>query len=59
MAEGEELSAGSCFTILTDNMGMWHVSTKFIPQLLMVGQKENQLNICTDLAQQAEADENL
>jgi hypothetical protein len=39
-------------------MEMQQVSIKFIPQLLTVEQTVNQPNTCTDLLQQAEADEN-
>jgi hypothetical protein len=38
---------------------MQHVSTKFIPQILMAEHKDNWLNNCTDLLQQAETDENI
>jgi hypothetical protein len=36
---------------------MWHECEQFIPWHLVIEQKENQLNIGTDLFQQAESDE--
>jgi hypothetical protein len=43
--------------ISTAHLGMHHVSTKIRP-LLLDEQKENWLNLCADLLQHAEVDEN-
>jgi hypothetical protein len=47
-----------CQTILTENMGMKHVTTKSVPQLLTQEYKENHLSVVTDLPECAETNEN-
>jgi hypothetical protein len=39
--EDIRISAGSSFTNLTENMGIQHVSTKFIPWIMMPAHQEN------------------
>ena len=39
--------------MLTEDLKMKHVSTKFVPQLLTEDQKNNHLNVCYDLREQA------
>jgi len=49
MAEYVEMFVWSCFTVLIENSGMWLVSAKFIPQLLVVEEKEYQTFVQTFL----------
>ena len=39
--------------MLTEDLNMKHVSAKFAPQLLTEDQKNNRLNVCFDLREQA------
>jgi hypothetical protein len=58
MVEDIRISIGLCSTILTENLGIWHVSTEFVPCILITEQDTNQQNICTDALQKAEVDVN-
>jgi hypothetical protein len=58
MVEEIDVSYRSCEVILTENLGMIHVSAKFIPQLLTQEQKENCLFMSSDLLECADTDEN-
>lgn len=51
-------SVEACFTILAENSGAYHAIKKCFQQLLLLDQSKNWLNICTDILQQAEMDEN-
>lgn len=52
------ISTVLCLMISAEHLGMHHVSTKFIPWLLMDEQKENWLNLCADFLQYGKVDEN-
>ena len=47
------LSWSSCQRMLTEDLNMKRGSAKFIPQLLTEDQKNNGLNVCYDLREQA------
>jgi len=47
----------TCEAILTDDSEMKHVSTKFVPWLLVREQKENWLSVTSDLLECAENNE--
>jgi acyl CoA:acetate/3-ketoacid CoA transferase alpha subunit len=44
-----ELSFGSGESIMTEDLGMKHISMKFVPKLLTVEQKETRLAVARDL----------
>ena len=48
----------ACFTILTEDLGVYHVFSKCFQQLVMVDQRKDWVNICTILLQQAEMGDN-
>jgi hypothetical protein len=52
------LSFGLVQPIVTEDLGMKCVSAKFVPKLLTVKQKENQLAVARDLLQCADQDAN-
>ena len=47
------LSWSSCQRILTEDLNMKRVSAKFVPRFLTEDQKNNRLNVCYDLREQA------
>ena len=51
------LSWSSCQRMLTEDLNMKRVSTKFVPRLLTEDQKNNHLNVCYDLREQAGNDQ--
>ena len=53
ISEVTGLSWSSCQPMLTEDLNMKHVSAKFAPQLLTEDQKNNRLNVCFDLREQA------
>ena len=47
------MSLSSCQQMLTEDLNMKRVSPKFIPRLLTEDQKNNNLNVCYNLREQA------
>ena len=47
-----------CYKILTEDLQMRRVTTKYVPHLLMAGQKDDCVSICTDLHKRAQNDPN-
>jgi len=47
------ISHGTCHKILTEDLKMQHVTSKFVPRLLSVDQKQQQLDFCLDLKENA------
>ena len=47
------ISQGTCHKILTQNSKMRRVASKFMPRLLSVDQKQQQLDVCVDLKENA------
>jgi hypothetical protein len=56
MSEVVGILTSLCHAILTEDMGMRQMATKFIPQALTAKQKENHLFADTDLLQCAGSD---
>jgi len=50
------ISHGTCHKILTEDLKMRHVASKFVPRLLSVDQKQQQLDVCLDLKENAAND---
>jgi hypothetical protein len=51
-----EISCGGCQEILTENLNLCCIATKFIPQLLTNNQKQQRINMCLELREKAEED---
>jgi len=47
------ISHGTCDEILTEDLKMRRVATKFVPRLLSVDQKQQRLYVCLDLKENA------
>ena len=43
------ISHGTCYKILTEDLKMRRVASKFVPRLLSVDQKQQRLDVCLDL----------
>ena len=50
------ISHGTCHTILTEDMKMRRVASKFVPRLLSVDQKQQRLDVSLDLKENAAND---
>jgi hypothetical protein len=50
------ISYGVCQEILTENLNMHRISTKFVPQLLTDDQMQWRINICLELRERANED---
>jgi len=48
---------GTCQQVLTEELGTHHVATKFVPRILTADQKQQHVNICTELHQLTSNDE--
>jgi len=51
------ISYGTCQRVLTEELGMHHVAAKFVPRILTADQKQQHVNVCTELCQLASDDE--
>ena len=58
VADEVGISIGSCHQILTENLQMCCISTKFVPCLLTDNQKENRILISQELLANANGNEN-
>lgn len=58
MAEELNISFGSCQQILTENLQMRRVAAKFVPRLLTEQQKEHRVQVCQELLEMANDNEN-
>jgi len=47
------ISQGTCYKILTEDLKIRRVASKFVPRLLSVDQKQQKLDICLDLKENA------
>ena len=47
------ISHGTCHKILTEDLKMQCVASKFVPKLLSVNQKQQRLDVCLDLKENA------
>ena len=52
------ISHGTCHKILTEDLKMWRVASKFVPRLLSVDQKQKRLDVCLDLKENSAKDPN-
>ncbi|XP_011860288.1 PREDICTED: putative uncharacterized protein FLJ37770 [Vollenhovia emeryi] len=59
VAEDLNISIGSCHSIFTNDLGMRRVAAKFVPKLLTFDQKQNRINIATELLDSDRDDPNL
>ena len=50
------ISHGTCHKILTEDLKMRRVASKFVPRLLSVDQKQQRLDVCLDLKENAAND---
>jgi len=50
------ISQGTCHKILTEDLKMRRVASKFVPRLLSVDQKLQRLDVCLDLKENATND---
>jgi len=57
IAEEVEVGYGTCQWVLTEELGMHRVATKFVPRILTADQKQQNVNVCTELRQLASDDE--
>jgi hypothetical protein len=52
-----EIGNGTCQQVLMEELGMHHVTAKFVPRILTADQKQQSVNICTEIRQLASDDE--
>ena len=57
IAEEVEVGYGTCQRVLTEELGMHRVAAKFVPRILTADQKQQRVNVCTELRQLASDDE--
>jgi histone-lysine N-methyltransferase SETMAR len=57
IAEEVKVGYGTCQRVLTEELGMHRVAAKFVPRILTADQKQQRVNICTELRQLAFNDE--
>ena len=58
LAEECEISVGSCHEILTAKLKMHRVAAKFVPRLMTDDQKARRVQICQEMFERSEEDEN-
>jgi len=56
IAEEVEVGCGTCQRVLTEELGMHRVAAKFVPRILAADQKQQHVNVCTELRQFASDD---
>jgi len=57
IAEEVEIGYDTCQRVLTEELGMHHVTAKFVPRILTAVQNQQRVNACTGLRQLASDDE--
>jgi histone-lysine N-methyltransferase SETMAR len=57
IAEVVKVGYGTCQRVLTEELGMHRVTAKFVPRILTADQKQQHVNVCTELRQLASNDE--
>ena len=57
IAEEVEVGYGTCQQVLTEELGMHRVAAKFVSRILTADQKQQCVNVCTELRQLASDDE--
>jgi len=58
IAEEVGIDYGTCQRVLTEELAMQRVATKFMPRILTADQRQRRVNVCTELRQLASDDEN-
>jgi hypothetical protein len=53
IAEEVEVGYGTCQRVLTEELGRHCVAAKFVPRILTADQKQQRVNVCTELRQLA------
>ena len=51
IAEEVEIGYGTCQWVLMEELGMHRVTAKFVPRILTDDQKQQRINVCTELRQ--------
>jgi hypothetical protein len=57
LADTVGISYGVCQEILTKNLNVRHIATKFVPQLLTIDQKKWRVNVCLKIWEKANVDQ--
>jgi len=57
IAEEEGVGYGTCQRLLTEELGMHRVAAKFVSRILTADQKQQRVNVCTELRQLVSDDE--
>ena len=57
IAEEVKVGYGTCQRVLTEELGMHRVGAKFVPRILTADQKQQHVNVCTELRQLASNNE--
>jgi len=57
IAEEVEVGYGTCQRVLTEELGMHRVAAKLVSRILTADQKQQRINVCTELSQLASDDE--
>jgi len=52
-----EVGYGTCQQVLTEELGMHRIAAKFVPRILTADQKQQRVNVCTELHQLASDNE--
>ncbi|XP_068620627.1 histone-lysine N-methyltransferase SETMAR-like [Battus philenor] len=58
-AEDLNISIGTCYSILSDNLGMRRFAAKIVPKLLNFDQKQHRMNIANEMLESVRDDPNL
>jgi hypothetical protein len=56
LADTVGISYGICQEILTENLNVCRIATKFVPRLLTNVQKQQRINMCLELPEKANKD---
>ena len=57
IADEVEVDYRTCQRVLTEELGMHRVAAKFVPRILTADQKQQRVNVCTELRQLASNNE--
>jgi histone-lysine N-methyltransferase SETMAR len=57
VADEAGICYATCQRVLTEELGMNRVAAKFVPRILTADEKQQRVNVCTELGQLASDDE--
>jgi len=57
ISEEVGIGCGACQRVLTEEFGMHRVAVKFVPRILTADEKQQRVNVCTELRQLVSNDE--